>query len=131
MDIALNNDQEQLVSGLSRLVADHSEVPTAHRRAFSYYAHDLDRAIADNGYLEAATTPGMGLLEAVLAAETVARSPVVFRALQRYWRSCQVGLGLQAENSLDFGPWSGYRCVSTVCCRPPTGGHWVKSPVVC
>lgn len=73
MDLELNEDQAALVAAAESLTSRYAEIPAAHRRDYSYYAHDLGAALDSSGYLDAACTPGMGPVEAALVIEVVSR----------------------------------------------------------
>jgi hypothetical protein len=76
MDLALSEDQSVLVDSLHSVLSRYRELPSDHRRDRHYYAWDLDAALMNNGFLDAARTPGMGALEAALIVEETATVPV-------------------------------------------------------
>src|ERR1700759_2830004 len=75
MDLALSEDQSVLVDSLHSVLSRYRELPSDHRRERHFYAWDLDAALATNGFLDAARTPGMGTLEAALIVEETATVP--------------------------------------------------------
>lgn len=75
MDFQLSEDQEALVSALQAILRDYDEVPPAERYSYSYYNADLQRTLADNGFLSAARE--IGPLEAALVVIETARLPVM------------------------------------------------------
>lgn len=75
MDLDLTEDQALLVTSLESLLDRFRELPSEHRRDRSFYSHELDRQLLDNGFLDAARTPGMGALEAALVVIETSKSP--------------------------------------------------------
>lgn len=79
MNYGLTEDQASILAGLDQLIAAYSpEVPKGPRHY--YYDAELDRAVAEAGYLQIAREPGFGVLEAALIAERLARLPLVVEA---------------------------------------------------
>lgn len=76
MDFDLNEDQAVLVTSLQSILAHYQELPVEHRRDRSHYSHELDAQLVNNGFLEAARTPGMGALEAALVVMETSKVPV-------------------------------------------------------
>jgi alkylation response protein AidB-like acyl-CoA dehydrogenase len=69
MDLSYSEEQQLLISTVRSMAARYRDPPLAHRRSHSYYAADFAAELESTGYLDAATTPGMGPLEAVLVIE--------------------------------------------------------------
>lgn len=69
MDLSYNEEQQLLISTVRSMAARYRDPPLAHRRSHSYYAADFAAELESSGYLDAASTPGMGPLEAVLVIE--------------------------------------------------------------
>ncbi len=74
MDFELSEDQASIVDGLDKLVASFGKEPPKEP-VFSAYAHDLDTALAENGYLDIAREEGFGPLDGALIVEQLARYP--------------------------------------------------------
>jgi alkylation response protein AidB-like acyl-CoA dehydrogenase len=74
MNYALTEDQASILAGLDQLLAAHAPAaPT--KPLYTYYSAELDRAIAEAGYLGIAREPGFGVLEGALITERLARLP--------------------------------------------------------
>jgi alkylation response protein AidB-like acyl-CoA dehydrogenase len=79
MNYALTDDQAQILAGLDQLLSAHAPaMPTEPRHA--HFAAELDRSVAEAGYLAIAREPGFGLLEGALITERIARLPWVIEA---------------------------------------------------
>jgi len=79
MNYGLTEDQASILAGLDQLIAAHSPEAPKEPRNY-YYDAELDRAVAEAGYLQIAREPGFGVLEAALIAERLARLPWVVEA---------------------------------------------------
>lgn len=75
MDFQLSQDQEALVAALQSILRDHSGLPPVGRLRFHWFSADLQRRLADGGFLAAARE--IGPVEAALVAIETARLPVV------------------------------------------------------
>lgn len=79
MNFDLTEDQVSLLGGLDQLLA--SEAPPAPTEpVFTAYAHGLDAALVESGFLEIAREEGFGLLDAALIVERLARLPQTVEA---------------------------------------------------
>lgn len=74
MDFELSDDQASIVDGLGKLIDSFGREPPK-QPVFSAYAHDLDAALAENGYLDIAREQGFGPLDGALIVEQIARYP--------------------------------------------------------
>jgi hypothetical protein len=74
VDFELSDDQASIVDGLDKLIASFGIEPPKEP-VFSCYAHDLDAALAGNGYLDIAREDGFGPLDGALIVERLARHP--------------------------------------------------------
>jgi alkylation response protein AidB-like acyl-CoA dehydrogenase len=79
MNFSLTEDQTSLMTGLDQLLA--SEAPPAPTEpVFTEYAHGLDAALVESGFLDIAREEGFGLLDAALIVERLARLPQTVEA---------------------------------------------------
>lgn len=74
MNFEPSDDQRTILDGLDQLIAAFAVEPPKEP-VFAAYAHDLDAALADNGFLDLAREDGFGLLDAALVVERLARLP--------------------------------------------------------
>jgi alkylation response protein AidB-like acyl-CoA dehydrogenase len=74
VDFELTDDQASIVDGLDKLIASFGLEPPKDP-VFAAYAHDLDAALAENGYLDIAREDGFGPLDGALIVERLARHP--------------------------------------------------------
>jgi alkylation response protein AidB-like acyl-CoA dehydrogenase len=74
VDFEPSEDQAAILAGLEQLIAAHA-VDAPKEPVFAAYADQLDRALADAGYLDIAREEGFGPLEAALIVERLARLP--------------------------------------------------------
>jgi len=75
MDFALNEDQRALVDAVQSIRRPFDALPMAHKRDRSWFAADLQRVLAEGGYLDAARA--IGPLEAALIVIEITQSPCV------------------------------------------------------
>lgn len=76
MNYGLTDDQASILDGLEQLIEAHS--PEAPKQPLTcHYGAELDRAIAEAGYLQISREAGFGMLDAALITERVARLPWV------------------------------------------------------
>src|SRR3954466_241515 len=78
MDFGLDEDQQALVDAVRSIRRPFDALPMAHKRDGSWFAADLQRTLADGGYLDAARA--IGPLEAALIVIEAAQSPCVVEA---------------------------------------------------
>jgi alkylation response protein AidB-like acyl-CoA dehydrogenase len=69
MDLNYTEEQQLLIGAVRTIASRYRDPPLAHRRSLCYYATDFAAELESAGYLDAAITPGMGPLEAVLIIE--------------------------------------------------------------
>lgn len=74
MNFELSEDQDSIVDGINKLLDAFDRQPP-HVAGFAFYAHDLDEALAENGFLDIAREDGFGPLDGALIVEAVARFP--------------------------------------------------------
>jgi alkylation response protein AidB-like acyl-CoA dehydrogenase len=79
MKFELTDDQGSVLAGLEQLLASHAS-PAHAEPLFLSYASDLDRALAESGFLDIAWEEGFGALDAALVTERIARLPQVMEA---------------------------------------------------
>jgi alkylation response protein AidB-like acyl-CoA dehydrogenase len=74
VDFEFTDDQASILDGLDKLIASFGR-DAPKEPVFSAYAHDLDTALAENGYLDIAREDGFGPLDGALIVEQIARYP--------------------------------------------------------
>jgi alkylation response protein AidB-like acyl-CoA dehydrogenase len=74
MRLDLSEDQAVLLGAVDQLLRRRQAVPP-DPPAYAFYSPDLQRELAEGGFLEIAGAEGYGPLEAALVVEAVARSP--------------------------------------------------------
>jgi alkylation response protein AidB-like acyl-CoA dehydrogenase len=74
MNFEPSDDQRSILDGLDSLLASFGIAPPKEP-VFGAYAHELDAALAENGFLDIAREDGFGPLEAALMVERLARLP--------------------------------------------------------
>ena len=74
MNFEPTEDQRSILDGLDQLIASFAIEPPKEP-VFGAYAHDLDAALAENGFLDIAREEGFGPLDAALIVERLARLP--------------------------------------------------------
>ena len=79
MKFALTDDQASVLTGLDQLLTSHAASAPIEPVVFSYAA-DLDRTLAESGFLDIAREDGFGALDAALITERLARVPHVVEA---------------------------------------------------
>jgi alkylation response protein AidB-like acyl-CoA dehydrogenase len=79
MDLSLSPEQLELHAAIGKLLDRHRKLPQAlpvHR----VESADLQRDLADAGYLDVARTEGFGPVDAVLLVAAIAQLPYVMEA---------------------------------------------------
>jgi Acyl-CoA dehydrogenase, C-terminal domain len=71
MDLTYTDEQRLLIASVRGMAARYRDPPLGERRSYSFYAASFDSELEGAGFFDAASTPGMGLLEAVLVTEEV------------------------------------------------------------
>ena len=79
MDFQLNEEQSVLVGAVQSICQSHRELPNEHRRVNAWFAHDLQRKLKADGYLDAIAR-GLTPLDAALIVLETATLPVVVEA---------------------------------------------------
>jgi len=74
MHLALNEDQVQVLDFLDSLSKPYASVPL-HDTSFALTSAELDRELAENGFLDVMAVPELGAVTAALVAERLARLP--------------------------------------------------------
>ena len=92
MDFALNSDQITLSSALDKLASRFASPPTDFRE-FALCSKDLDQALEQGGFFEAAQIPELGPVSAAVMVESLARLPYAVEAAL----SMLVGSQLEGE----------------------------------
>ncbi len=75
MDFDLNSDQELLSQTVDRWVADHMTIPPDLQAAAYLPGEKLAEELAEQGYMEIAQQPELGVLSAVLMTEAIGHTP--------------------------------------------------------
>jgi alkylation response protein AidB-like acyl-CoA dehydrogenase len=79
MNFTLTEDQASIMTELDRLL-DGLSLPAHTTPVMAPYSEELDRALADSGFLDIAREEGFGTLEAALVTERLARLPHIVEA---------------------------------------------------
>jgi alkylation response protein AidB-like acyl-CoA dehydrogenase len=74
MQLELSEDQALLRGSLDQLLKKYQTAPT-DRPEYALYSPELQRELAESGFLDVGAAEGYGPLEAALVVEAVARSP--------------------------------------------------------
>ena len=74
MNFDLTDDQASILSGLDQLIASFA-IEAPKEPTVAAYAHALDAALAESGFLDIAREEGFGPLDAALVVERLARLP--------------------------------------------------------
>lgn len=90
MDFALSNDQQLLMTAFESMLEGY-RTPPPGIRGYVAYSAAFQQELRDGGFLEIATQPGFGLLEAAMLVEAAATCPV----------------GVEAAASMMIGPLVG------------------------
>jgi hypothetical protein len=106
MDFDLSEDQTVLLSALDSILDPYRDIAVADRNSFAVYATGLDAELAENGFLDAAKTDGMGPLDAALIVEAIARLPQVVESAASALVAPMLGLDLPRPFALLSGPLS-------------------------
>ena len=76
MDFQLNEDQAVLVTAVQSVCQPYRDLPTDQKRAYAYFAADLQRKLKADGYLDP-IAGGLSTLDAGLIVMETATLPVV------------------------------------------------------
>lgn len=79
MDFTLSEDQQMLMTAFERLLSNYRAAPHGHH-GFVCYSADFQQELRESGFLEIASQPGFGLLEAALLVEEAATCPISVEA---------------------------------------------------
>ena len=79
MQLSLSEDQAQILDAITSLSKPYASPPPDFRE-FVLTSDDLDQALADNGFLDVAFDPDLGLVTAALIVEQLARLPYAVEA---------------------------------------------------
>ena len=79
MQLSLSEDQAQILDAITSLSKSYASPPPDFRE-FVLTSDDLDQALADNGFLDVAFDPDLGLVTAALIVEQLARLPYAVEA---------------------------------------------------
>lgn len=79
MDLSLNDDQRQILSFLDSLARPYESAPV-HDAAYALTSDELDRELAENGFLDVMTVEELGPVTAALVVERIARLPYAVEA---------------------------------------------------
>lgn len=74
MDLALSSDQVAILDAIDSLAKPYAS-PALHDTGFALVSEDLDRALAEGGFLDVAFDPDLGAVSAALIVERLARLP--------------------------------------------------------
>lgn len=92
MNFEPDDDQRSVLDGLEQLIASFAIEPPKEP-VFAAYAHDLDAALSQSGFLDIAREEGFGLLDAALIVERLARLPRTIEAAATMLVTPALGLG--------------------------------------
>lgn len=79
MDLTLTQDQRTILDALDSLAKPYEAAPL-NEAAFAATSAELDRALAEGGFLDVARDPDLGALTGALVAERLARLPFATEA---------------------------------------------------
>jgi type IV secretory pathway protease TraF len=79
MDLALTPDQIAILDALDSLAKPYAS-PTLHDTSLALVSETLDRELAENGFLDVAFDPDLGVVTAALVVERLARLPFAVEA---------------------------------------------------
>jgi hypothetical protein len=79
VDFTLSDDQQLLMTSFEGLL-DRYRAPPQGVHGYVAYSSEFQRALYDSGFMEIASQPGFGLLEAALLVEAAASCPVSVEA---------------------------------------------------
>jgi alkylation response protein AidB-like acyl-CoA dehydrogenase len=79
MDLALNADQIAILDALDSLAKSYAS-PPLHDTSLALFSEALDRELAENGFLDVAFDPDLGVVSAALVVERLARLPFAVEA---------------------------------------------------
>lgn len=79
MDLSLSEDQTQILEFIDSLARPYASVPM-HDISFALTSADLDRALAESGFLDVMAMPELGAVTAALVVERLARLPFAVEA---------------------------------------------------
>lgn len=101
MDFDLNENQSEILNGLDSVIAAFSTEPP-HEGALHVWAGDLDRELAEAGYLDLVAS-GLELLDGALVVERLARLPVTVEAATSILLAPTLGVELPRPYALTRG----------------------------
>jgi len=101
MDFDHNENQSEILNGLDSVIASFSTEPP-HEGALHVWAGDLDRELAEAGYLDLVAS-GLELLDGALVVERLARLPVTVEAATSILLAPALGLELPRPYALTRG----------------------------
>ena len=79
MDLSLSEDQTQILEFIDSLARPYAGVPM-HDISFALTSADLDRELAESGFLDVMAMPELGAVTAALVVERLARLPFAVEA---------------------------------------------------
>ncbi|RJF91244.1 acyl-CoA dehydrogenase family protein [Sphingomonas cavernae] len=79
MDLALSSDQIAILDAIDSLAKPYAGAPI-HDAGFALVSDDLDRELAEGGFLDVAFDPDLGAVSAALIVERLARLPYAVEA---------------------------------------------------
>ncbi|MET0250579.1 MAG: acyl-CoA dehydrogenase family protein [Novosphingobium sp.] len=79
MDLALTDDQTAIIDAVDSLTRPYA-APALHDAGMALVSDELDRALADGGFLDIAFDPDLGPVTAALLVERLARLPYAVEA---------------------------------------------------
>ena len=79
MDLSLSEDQTQILEFIDSLARPYASVPM-HDISFALTSADLDRELAESGFLDVMAMPELGAVTAALVVERLARLPFAVEA---------------------------------------------------
>lgn len=82
MDLELNEDQKAIVGGIEQIVATHPLTAMNEPTAW-HTSRDFEADLVASGFLDVMRTEGLGVLDALLVIEGVARSPFAVETVGR------------------------------------------------
>ncbi|MEZ5744829.1 MAG: acyl-CoA dehydrogenase family protein [Sphingomonadaceae bacterium] len=79
MDFTLSEDQQMLMTGFEGLLSNYRSAPHG-QHGYVCYSPEFQQELRDSGFLEIASQPGFGLLEAAMLVEEAATCPISVEA---------------------------------------------------
>lgn len=90
MDFQLSGDQQALVDALQSILRDFAELPQDERLSYAYFDPGLQNLLAENGFLDAATS--IGTIEAALVVFETAKCLATVETIGRGLVAPMLGL---------------------------------------